>query len=322
MVAHFQYDAFGQILDGRENVTRYQFTGREHDSNTDYNYHRARWYDPASGKWLSEDPIGLAGGDVKLSRYVGNGPTNATDPSGLETQWHHLLGRRDSQLAQNFLDAGFTMDELDLPEYGWMLDSEYHLAKRAGNAGGCGLHPDWTKAWESYFKHLGRRPKKADILQQLEKMKTKYAHILKNGKQATLTYGEWHEWLGYLRDAAKLARKNPGQKIVVQRLPGNKLRRLGWLGKKLLGPGAATVTFVYAMNNQGFCVAAEQSVRDQMFPLVEAAEAVGNEAGAAYHGFVDAGILNERIESIRLHRISNDLSAGHPRLRGSSGAQR
>ena len=32
---------------------------------------------------MGEDPIGFAGGDVNLSRYVGNGPTNWTDPSGL-----------------------------------------------------------------------------------------------------------------------------------------------------------------------------------------------------------------------------------------------
>ena len=57
VVAHYQYDSFGVILDGRENVTRYQFTGREHDSNTDLNYHRARWYDPLTGKWMSEDPV-------------------------------------------------------------------------------------------------------------------------------------------------------------------------------------------------------------------------------------------------------------------------
>ncbi len=32
---------------------------------------------------LSNDPIGFAAGDANLYRYVGNGPTNATDPSGL-----------------------------------------------------------------------------------------------------------------------------------------------------------------------------------------------------------------------------------------------
>jgi hypothetical protein len=33
---------------------------------------------------ISKDPIGFAAGDVNQYRYVGNGPTNATDPSGLD----------------------------------------------------------------------------------------------------------------------------------------------------------------------------------------------------------------------------------------------
>lgn len=40
-------------------------------------------YDPSVGRWLSEDPIGFEGGDANLERYVGNNPTNATDPTGL-----------------------------------------------------------------------------------------------------------------------------------------------------------------------------------------------------------------------------------------------
>ena len=44
---------------------------------------QSRWYDPSVGRWLSEDPTGLAGGDANLYRYCGNGPTDATDPTGL-----------------------------------------------------------------------------------------------------------------------------------------------------------------------------------------------------------------------------------------------
>jgi len=43
-----------------------------------------RWYDPSVGKWLSEDPSGFGAGDANLYRYCGNGPTDGTDPSGLE----------------------------------------------------------------------------------------------------------------------------------------------------------------------------------------------------------------------------------------------
>jgi hypothetical protein len=40
---------------------------------------------------ISKDPIGFAAGDVNQFRYVGNGPTNATDPSGLERMGHHWI---------------------------------------------------------------------------------------------------------------------------------------------------------------------------------------------------------------------------------------
>ena len=35
------------------------------------------------GRFISQDPIGFAGEDANLYRYVGNNPVNATDPSGL-----------------------------------------------------------------------------------------------------------------------------------------------------------------------------------------------------------------------------------------------
>ncbi|MBY0516993.1 MAG: RHS repeat-associated core domain-containing protein [Bacteriovoracaceae bacterium] len=45
--------------------------------------YRARYYDPSSGRFLSEDPIGFAGGDKNLYRYVLNNPVNLVDSSGL-----------------------------------------------------------------------------------------------------------------------------------------------------------------------------------------------------------------------------------------------
>jgi RHS repeat-associated protein len=43
------------------------------------NYH----FDPAAGRWLSEDPLGHPAGDANLYRYCGSAPTQFTDPSGL-----------------------------------------------------------------------------------------------------------------------------------------------------------------------------------------------------------------------------------------------
>ena len=44
---------------------------------------RARNYSPATGQFLSNDPIGLAAGDTNIRRYVSNNPNQFVDPSGL-----------------------------------------------------------------------------------------------------------------------------------------------------------------------------------------------------------------------------------------------
>lgn len=48
-------------------------------------YMRARYYDPEVGRFITKDPIGYAGGDVKLYVYVLNNPVNLVDPLGLFT---------------------------------------------------------------------------------------------------------------------------------------------------------------------------------------------------------------------------------------------
>ena len=45
-------------------------------------YMRARYYDQHTGRFISEDPIGFAGGDVNLYAYVQNNPVLLVDPSG------------------------------------------------------------------------------------------------------------------------------------------------------------------------------------------------------------------------------------------------
>lgn len=45
-------------------------------------YYRARYYDPALGRFLSEDPIGFKSQDTNFYRYVFNNPLKHTDPSG------------------------------------------------------------------------------------------------------------------------------------------------------------------------------------------------------------------------------------------------
>ena len=85
VVNHIVYDGFGGVVSETDSTVEFRFgyTGRELDEETGWYYYRARYYNPQVGRFVNEDPIGFAGGDVNLYGYVGNSPTNFTDPSGL-----------------------------------------------------------------------------------------------------------------------------------------------------------------------------------------------------------------------------------------------
>jgi RHS repeat-associated protein len=81
---HYQNDSYGNVTSDDTSLTRYLYTSREFDPDTGLQYNRARWYDAAVGRWISQDPLGFEAGDGNLYRYVGNSHTSVTDPSGLE----------------------------------------------------------------------------------------------------------------------------------------------------------------------------------------------------------------------------------------------
>ncbi|MFN9604708.1 MAG: RHS repeat-associated core domain-containing protein, partial [Planctomycetota bacterium] len=60
------------------------YTGKQYDEATGLQHNWFRWYDPALGQWLSEDPLGFAAGDENVRRYVGNGVVDSIDPTGLQ----------------------------------------------------------------------------------------------------------------------------------------------------------------------------------------------------------------------------------------------
>ncbi len=61
-----------------------RFPGQYYDAETGSLYNYFRDYNPAIGRYIEKDPIGLLGG-VNLYAYVGNKPTVFLDPYGLQT---------------------------------------------------------------------------------------------------------------------------------------------------------------------------------------------------------------------------------------------
>src|SRR5262249_47125383 len=95
---HIDYNGFGAVTN-ESNTTyadRYKFTSREYDSELSgaaLGYFRGRYYRFDVGMWQSVDPIGFAAGDANLYGYIGNNPTNGTDPSGRDPwDWTARLG--------------------------------------------------------------------------------------------------------------------------------------------------------------------------------------------------------------------------------------
>jgi RHS repeat-associated protein len=77
-----QYDTWGNQQIGASDPG-YAFTGREWDPEAGLYYYRARYFDAKSGRFLSEDPLGLDAG-VNFYAYVRNNPVSASDPFGLK----------------------------------------------------------------------------------------------------------------------------------------------------------------------------------------------------------------------------------------------
>jgi RHS repeat-associated protein len=86
IVETFNYDAFGVNKATAESIipTPFQYGGEQgcwRDGANMY-YVRARHLNVASGRWISRDPLGFAGRDLNLYRFVNNAPVLLLDPSG------------------------------------------------------------------------------------------------------------------------------------------------------------------------------------------------------------------------------------------------
>ena len=85
VIDQIQYDAYGNIVSESNPSAgdRYKWDGYQFDVTTGLYFVGARVYNPGSGNWMEVDPLGFAAGQSNVNQYVGNDPTNDTDPLGL-----------------------------------------------------------------------------------------------------------------------------------------------------------------------------------------------------------------------------------------------
>jgi RHS repeat-associated protein len=78
-VGELRYRAFGATrFASGEPGTGYRYTGQREMSEIGLYYYRARWYDPALGRFVQADLVGSGG----RYAYVSNNPMRYSDPSG------------------------------------------------------------------------------------------------------------------------------------------------------------------------------------------------------------------------------------------------
>ena len=80
--------AFGESVPTGSVTVNLRYAGQYFDSETGLYYNNARYYDPRIGRYISSDPIGLAGG-LNTYNYVHNNPLRYVDPLGLWSTGGH-----------------------------------------------------------------------------------------------------------------------------------------------------------------------------------------------------------------------------------------
>ncbi len=86
--AHYRYGPFGEVIRATGPLAKanpFRWSTQYTDDETDLVMYPARPYSPSTGRWLSRDPIGEAGG-VNLTAFTHNDLVNLIDPFGLWTR--------------------------------------------------------------------------------------------------------------------------------------------------------------------------------------------------------------------------------------------
>lgn len=136
----FLYDPYGNCFKGSTPCASltgsipYKFTGRRLDEETGLYYYRARCYSPTLGRFCQTDPVGYTA-DLNLYTYVGNDPTNRTDPTGLYTCVPSGDGKTENCTANGMPDTLHMMFDLTINNLAVMINQAVNNTSSSSSSG-------------------------------------------------------------------------------------------------------------------------------------------------------------------------------------------
>ncbi len=152
----YRYDAFGNILDSMEQIeNRIRYTGQQYDGITGQYYLRARYYNPAVGRFMQEDTY--RGDGLNLYAYCANNPVTYYDPSGYAGTSPYVAadggdGGAGDKLLEGAINGGQPMGDHQV------IDDKTSLpaTKQTPNSSADLLNPDGSVKQRRYYDEEGR----------------------------------------------------------------------------------------------------------------------------------------------------------------------
>ncbi|HVE45286.1 MAG TPA: RHS repeat-associated core domain-containing protein, partial [Acidimicrobiales bacterium] len=141
ITATYRYDAYGNTTATTDpGVNPFRYAGQYTDTRTGLIYMRARWYDPATGSFLTRDPLEAV--TQEPYGYVGGDPLNRVDPDGMKHRpkddgfdWKTVYTTPQTPIKWNAVATPF----LPFPRFGRNFT---YLGIRSGTSSYCAVQ--WT----------------------------------------------------------------------------------------------------------------------------------------------------------------------------------